>query len=91
MEEFILPCLRFTLTLHQRSKMMKKVLTMIAFGALIMASCDNAPKFCVDGTIEGAKDSILYFTHSTLDGAQRLDSIKMKENGVFSFKADAPS
>ena len=91
MEEFILPCLRFTLTLHQRSKMMKKVLTMIAFGALIMASCDNAPKFCVEGTIEGAKDSILYFTHSTLDGAQRLDSIKLKENGVFSFKADVPS
>ncbi len=70
---------------------MKKTLTMIAAGALMLAACDNTPKFSVEGTIEGAKDSMLYFTHSTLDGVQRLDSVKLKEDGRFSFDAKAPA
>ena len=59
--------------------------------AMLMVGCDKAPKFCVEGTIEGAKDSMLYFTQSTLDGVQRLDSVKLKEDGAFSFKAAAPA
>lgn len=69
---------------------MKKILTMIAVGAMMLVACDKAPKFHVEGTIEGAKDSMLYFTQSTLDGVQRLDSVKLKEDGAFSFKAAAP-
>lgn len=57
----------------------------------MLAACEKAPQFHVEGTIEGAKDSMLYFTHSTLDGAQRLDSAKLKEDGRFSFNADRPS
>ena len=57
----------------------------------MMTSCDNTPKFQVEGTIEGAKDSMLYFTQSTLDGVQKLDSVKLKEDGAFSFKAVAPT
>ena len=70
---------------------MKKLLTTIATGAMMLAACEKAPQFHVEGTIEGAKDSMLYFTHSTLDGAQRLDSAKLKEDGRFSFNADRPS
>ena len=55
-----------------------------------MMSCDKTPKFHVEGTIEGAKDSMLYFAQSTLDGVQNLDSVKLKEDGTFAFKADAP-
>lgn len=69
---------------------MKKTLTLIAAGALLMMSCDKTPKFHVEGTIEGAKDSMLYFAQSTLDGVQNLDSVKLKEDGTFAFKADAP-
>lgn len=69
---------------------MKKILTMITAGAMMMAACDKAPKFCVEGTIEGAKDSMLYLTLSTLDGVQKLDSVKLKEDGAFSFEATAP-
>ena len=64
---------------------------MITAGAMMMASCDKSPKFRVEGTIEGAKDSMLYFTQSTLDGVQKLDSVKLKEDGTFSFKATAPA
>ena len=42
---------------------MKKTLAILCVaGALMMTSCDNTPKFQVEGTIEGAKDSMLYFT-----------------------------
>lgn len=70
---------------------MKKILTIITVGALMLAACDNTPKFRVEGTIEGAKDSMLYFTQSTLDGVQRLDSVKLKADGTFSFEAKAPT
>ncbi len=70
---------------------MKKILTIITVGALMLAACDSTPKFRVEGTIEGAKDSILYFTQNTLDGVQRLDSVKLKADGTFSFEAKAPT
>ena len=57
----------------------------------MLVACDKGPKFCVEGTIEGAKDSMLYFTQSTLDGVQKLDSVKLKEDGAFAFKATAPT
>ena len=57
----------------------------------MLVACDKAPKFQVEGTIEGAKDSMLYFSQSTLDGVQKLDSVKLKEDGSFSFKATAPT
>ena len=69
---------------------MKKILTLIVTGAMMLAACDKAPKFQVEGTIEGAKDSMLYLTLNGLEGAQRLDSVKLKEDGTFSFKVTAP-
>ena len=70
---------------------MKKILTLIMTGARMLAACDKAPKFQVEGTIEGAKDSMLYLTLNGLEGAQRLDSVKLKEDGTFSFKVTAPT
>ena len=72
-------------------KIMKKFLTTIMAGAMMLAACDKAPKFQVEGTIEGAKDSMLYFSQNTLEGVQKLDSVKLKEDGSFSFKATAPT
>jgi len=70
---------------------MKNRLTIWMAGAMMLAACDKAPKFQVEGTIEGAKDSMLYLTQSTLDGVQKLDSVKLKEDGAFSFKVVAPT
>lgn len=58
---------------------------------MMLTACDNAPKFQVEGTIEGAKDSMLYLTQSTLDGVLQLDSVKLKDDGKFSFRVTAPT
>ena len=54
-------------------------------------ACDRAPKFQVEGTIEGAKDSMLYLVQSSLDGPVRVDSVRLKEDGQFALKAVAPT
>lgn len=68
---------------------MKKISFFIAAAALF-AACDNGPKFHVEGAIEGAKDSMLYLEAATLDGIQKIDSVKLGASGEFSLKGDAP-
>lgn len=70
---------------------MKKILTMLVAGATMWTACDRAPKFQVEGTIEGAKDSMLYLVQSSLDGPVRVDSVRLKEDGQFALKAVAPT
>jgi peroxiredoxin len=71
---------------------MKKYLVM-ALAVLSMASCSEK-KFQVKGTITNAKDSVLYFENMSLkEGPVVMDSVKLGENGEFSFKeaaTDAP-
>ena len=57
--------------------------------ALTIASC-NEGKFTVEGQIENAKDSVLYFENVGLEGINTLDSIKLDDNGNFSFSEAAP-
>lgn len=68
---------------------MKKIPLLIATIA-VLASCDNSPKFCAEGTIENAKDSMLYLEAVTLDGIQKIDSVKLGADGKFSLKGDQP-
>lgn len=56
--------------------------------AMMIASCDNN-KFTVEGQINNAKDSVLYFENVGLEGIQVLDSIKLNDNGDFSFSEAA--
>lgn len=53
--------------------------------ALTIASC-NEGKFTVEGQIENAKDSVLYFENVGLEGINVLDSITLDNNGNFSAK-----
>ena len=62
----------------------------MALVALMMTACNQSEQFHVEGTIEGAKDSMLYLVQNALEGVQRLDSVKLKEDGTFAFKAQAP-
>ena len=57
--------------------------------ALTIASC-NEGKFTVEGQIENAKDSVLYFENVGLEGINVLDSITLDNNGNFSFSEVAP-
>ena len=70
---------------------MKSKVAALAFAALTMlgfASC-NERKFHVDGNIENAADSILYFENMGLNGVQTIDSVKLSADGAFSFDGKA--
>jgi len=56
--------------------------------AMTIASCDNN-KFTVEGQIGNAKDSVLYFENVGLEGINVLDSVKLDDNGSFSFSEAA--
>ena len=63
---------------------MKKIIPILL--TLILAiSCDNTPKFHIEGTVEGATDSMLYLEAQTLKGIQPLDSVKLTASGTFAF------
>ena len=61
----------------------------IMLTALSLASCNNR-KFHVDGEITNAKDSTLYFENMSLNGPVVVDSVKLREDGSFSFSEKAP-
>lgn len=68
-----------------------KIKHIMAGAALLaLAACEKGNQFTIEGTIEGAEDSMLYFNALTLDGIQKLDSVKLDTDGKFSFSADAP-
>lgn len=68
---------------------MKKV--WILFAVLAIAACSQKRVFTVEGTIEGAQDSILYLHRMGVGGPVVLDSVKLGEDGRFSFQAEAPA
>lgn len=72
---------------------MTKILTTIisAIALCSITACDQSPKFSIEGNIENANDSVLYLEAITLDGVQKLDSVKLNSNGDFKFKAPAPA
>nr|MBP7471530.1 redoxin domain-containing protein [Prevotella sp.] len=63
-------------------------LTVMAIAAMIMTSCNNK-KFHIVGTISQAKDSMLYLDYNGLDGYKTIDSVKLDEDGKFSFDEQA--
>ena len=74
--------------IYMNMKHLWKATTLIA-AALTIASCDNN-KFKVEGEISNAKDSVLYFENVGLEGINILDSVKLSENGSFTFSEEAP-
>jgi peroxiredoxin len=62
----------------------------VVLAAITIASCDNN-KFTVEGQIANAKDSVLYFENVGIEEVSVLDSVKLDENGRFSFSEEAPT
>lgn len=60
-----------------------------AFMLVALGSCDNR-KFRVDGAITEAKDSVLYLENMSLDGPVAVDSVKLGDDGAFSFSEKSP-
>lgn len=58
---------------------------------LLLLSCNsNGVKFRVQGEISSAENKTLYLEHRALGGIELLDSVKLKKEGSFTFKEDAP-
>lgn len=74
------------------TRLFHKVITLALTVAAIagVTSC-NEKKFHIDGTITGAADSTLYFENMGLDGAVKIDSAKLSEDGTFAFEGTAPT
>lgn len=58
--------------------------------ALITSSCTKEARFTIQGTVTDAAKETLYLEVAGLEGDIPLDSIKLKEDGHFSFKAKKP-
>ena len=58
-----------------------------AIATLAMASCSEK-KFHVEGNITNAKDSVLYFENVGLEEVAVVDSVKLDEDGAFSFSKE---
>ena len=70
--------------------MKKNVYFLLALLLIGLSACDNAPKFKVQGEINGAEDKMLYLEASGLDGIVALDSTKLGSSGSFSFAQKRP-
>lgn len=69
-----------------------KVITLaLAVATMAGVTSCNEKKFHIDGTITGAADSTLYFENMGLDGAVKIDSAKLSEDGTFAFEGTAPT
>ena len=61
---------------------------MIAVAALAIASCSEK-KFHVEGSISNAKDSLLLLENVGIEEITVVDSVRLDEDGTFSFSGDA--
>lgn len=67
----------------------KECIFLLALLLIGLSACDNAPKFKVQGEINGAEDKMLYLEASGLDGIVALDSAKLGSSGSFSLHRSA--
>lgn len=61
-----------------------------ALAVFALSACHNEPRFCVEGEVSGAEGKMLYFEASALEGIVALDSVKLSDNGSFSFQQRQP-
>ena len=63
---------------------MKKLILAAIVLLTAMVACQDGAKFHINGHIAGAKDSVLYLEHITLNnGVELVDSAKLGEDGAF--------
>ena len=73
------------------NKLISSTLFLLVASLLLLSSCNSKGKsFSIKGEIASADGQVLYLEHRGLGGLEIIDSLKLKENGKFSFKEQAP-
>lgn len=57
----------------------------------VLASCDNQPRFKVEGTVSGADGKTLYLEQTGIESIETLDSVELNAKGSFSFRGNRPA
>ncbi|MBQ9705375.1 MAG: DUF4369 domain-containing protein, partial [Paludibacteraceae bacterium] len=70
------------------SKMICRAMAAVSV-AVALSAC-SGEEFTVEGAITNAKDSVLYFENLSFEGPVVLDSVRLGEQGTFSFKGERP-
>lgn len=70
---------------------MNNKIPLILIGFIALVACTKEPSFSVSGTINDADGQTIYLEHKALNKTTIVDSCKIKKNGTFTLKAQAPS
>ena len=70
---------------------MKKQLSLIFAGFIVLVGCSKQPTFTVSGTLTNAQDQTIYLEHTALLGTTLVDSCHIDTDGNFSLEAPAPT
>ena len=70
---------------------MKKQLSLIFAGFIVLVGCSKQPTFTVSGTLTNAQDQTIYLEHTALLGTTLVDSCQIDTDGNFSIEAPAPT
>ena len=62
----------------------------VLFASFVLLSCKSDKTFEIKGEFSSVADETLFLEHRGLGGIELLDSVKLKENGVFKFTEEAP-
>ncbi len=72
-------------------KLSSVFITMTAVAAVAISFCAcGKEKFHINGNITNANEKTLYFENMSLDGVVIVDSVKLNEEGAFSFAEERP-
>ena len=67
----------------------KNVLIAVAF-ASVLTGCSKQDGFVIEGSIEGAKGSMLYLSRVDITNSKYIDSVKLGSGGKFKFTGERP-
>ena len=72
---------------------MKTLRSFLALGLAVagLGACSEGSQFKVEGSIDGAPDSVLYLHQMAISGPVVVDSVRLGSDGHFCFKAEAPA
>ena len=70
-------------------KAIKKFILFTIITSGVLAACQRSDNFTVEGTLNSAAGDTLYLEHRDLEGLKLIDSVVLKDNGVFKFKHQA--